>query len=181
MGWALAVAWWLGLVFLFALIFLLTAASIIGVLLPSVFLRASCSVADVKEPRYLVSFPVGYAAVLTYAALTGVFVYFLGRLDQDPDAPFGSMHVCGWLLALAVGWLAASLAYRLILAPSFLKGFSIAGVQLFLHALWTGLVLGVALTTLAVWQLLGFQLPWSNAPAKAAGPATAALVAGDRP
>ena len=174
------IGWVLLLVFLGLLITLLIAAALMGFVLPSMILRASCSVADVKEPRYLISFPVGYGAMLAYSALSAAFVYFFGRLDTEPDAPLGSMHICGYLLALAVGWLLASLAYRLILVPTFLKGFSVAGLQLLLHALWSGLVWGVLLTALAVWQLLGFQLPWSNAPAKPTAQAPAAVLV-DRP
>ena len=111
--------------------------------------------------------------MLTYSGLSLAFVFFLGRLDADPEAPFGSMHICGYLLSLAVGWVLASLVYRLILAPSLLKGFWVAGVQVLLHGLTSALEWGVLLTALGVWQLLGFSLPWSNAPAK---PATAQAV-----
>ena len=175
------VGWWLLLVFLGVLLVVLLAVGLIGFVLPSVILRASCSVADVKEPRYLISFPLGYAVVAVYALLSLAFVYLLGRLDSDPEAPFGSMHMCGYLLSLAVGWVLASLAYRLVLAPSFLKGFWVAGVQVLLHGLASALTWGVLLTTLGVWQLLGFQLPWSNAPARAAAaPAVPAAVAVER-
>jgi hypothetical protein len=127
-------------------------------------LRASCSVADVKEPRYLVSFPLGYAILLVYAVLCWVFVNFLGRFDVDPDASFGSMHLCGYLLSLAVGWIVAALLYRVSIAPSFLKGFWVASLQLLLGALASTLTAGLLLAVLAVWQLLQFPLPWMNTP-----------------
>jgi hypothetical protein len=175
------IGWWLLLAFLGILFVLLVAAGLIALVLPSMILRASCSVADVKEPRYLISFPLGYGAVAAYAVLSMAFVTFLGRVDLDPEAPFGSMHMCGYLLSLAVGWILASLVYRLILAPSFWKGFWVAGLQVLLHGLASGLISGVLLTTLAVWQLLGFQLPWSNArPKPASAEAVPALVAVDR-
>ena len=162
------IGWLLLLVFLGVLVALLTAALVLNFILPSVILRASCSVADVKEPRYLLSFPLGYAAVIGYGMLTTAFVLFLGRLDTDADAAFGSMHLCGYVVGLAAGWVLVSLAYRLILAPTFLKGFWVGGVQLLLHGLVSALEWGALLATIAVWQLLGFTLPWSNAPAKAA-------------
>jgi hypothetical protein len=167
------IGWWILLIFLGILLVVVLAAALISLVLPSMILRASCSVADVKEPGYLISFPLGYAVLLVYTALSFAFVYVLGRLDLDPDAPFGSMHMCGYLLSLAVGFVVAALAYRLLLAPSFLKGFWVAGLQVLLHGLASALTLGVVLTTLGVWQLLGFSLPWSNAPAR---PATAQAV-----
>jgi hypothetical protein len=179
MFWA-TVSWSLLLVFLGVLIVLLFAAGAFLFVLPSLSLRAGCSVADVKEPRYLISFPLGYAVLVGYAGLAWTFVWFLGRLDTDPDAPLGAMHVCGGLLALAVGWVMASLVYRLAVVPTAPKGFFVAGVQLLMCALAAGLTWGVLLTTLAVWQLLGFQLPWSNAPAKPSAPAPTAAVVSDR-
>ena len=157
------IGWLLLLVFLGVLVVLLIAAGILNFILPSVILRASCSVSDVKEPRYLISFPLGYAAIAIYGLLSVLFVYLLGRLDLDPDALFGSMHVCGCLVGLAIGFVLVSLAYRLILAPSFLKGFRVAGLQFLLYGLASALEVGVLLAALSVWQLLGFPLQGSGA------------------
>jgi hypothetical protein len=156
--------WLILLIFLGILLILLTAAAVFSPFLPSMTLRASCSVADVREPRYLLSFPLGYAIVLVYVALCWLFVNFLGRFDVDPDAPFGSMHLCGYLLSLAAGWIIAALLYRVSIAPSFLKGFWVAGLQLLLGVLASTLVAGILLAVLAVWQLLQFPLPWMNTP-----------------
>lgn len=158
------IGWLVLLIFLCILFVGLLAVTVLSPVLPSMILRASCSVADVKEPRYLLSFPLGYGIVAFYGLLCGLFVYLLGRLDQDPDAPFGSMHLCGYLLALALGWIVASLLYRLVLAPSFLKGFWVAGLQLLLHGLVATLAAALVLTVLSVWQLLQFPMPGSNAP-----------------
>src|ERR1700693_3342234 len=94
------------------MVLLWTFFGLLGLVLASPTLRASCSVADVNEPRYVVSFPLGYAVLLVYAALVWGFVAWLGRMDVDPDAPFGSMHLFGYLIALVVGWLLSSLLYR---------------------------------------------------------------------
>ena len=104
------IGWLVLLIFLGILFVALLAVTVLSPVLPSMILRASCSVADVKEPRYLLSFPLGYGVVAFYGLLCGLFVYLLGRLDQDPEAPFGSMHLCGYLLALALGWIVAVLA-----------------------------------------------------------------------
>jgi hypothetical protein len=172
---AASIGWILLLVFLGVLLLLLTVAALVSLVLPSMILRASCSVADVNEPRYAVSFPLGYGVVLFYLALCWAFVSLLGRLDVDPEAPLGAMHVCGYLVALAVGFVLAALFYRLVLAPTFLKGLRVAGLQLALTALVAALAAGVLLATLSVWQLLGFGLPWSNAPAKPAAAHAAPL------
>jgi hypothetical protein len=156
--------WLILLIFLGVLLILLLTAAVFGPVLPSMILRASCSVADIKEPRYLISFPLGYAILLVYAVLCWVFVNFLGRFDVDPDAPFGSMHICGYLLSLTVGWIVAALFYRVSIAPSFLKGFWVAGLQLLLGVLASALAAGLLLAVLAVWQLLQFPLPWMNTP-----------------
>jgi hypothetical protein len=158
------IGWLVLLIFLGVLLILLLTAAVFGPVLPSMILRASCSVADVKEPRYLVSFPLGYAILLVYATLCWAFVSFLGRFDVDPDAPFGSMHLCGYLLSFAVGWIVAALLYRASIAPSFLKGFWVASLQLLLGALASALTAGVLFAVLAVWQLLQFPLPWMNTP-----------------
>jgi hypothetical protein len=158
------IGWLVLLVFLGVLLALLLAAAVLGPVLPSMILRASCSVANVKEPRYLISFPLGYAILFVYAVLCWAFVNFLGRFDVDPDAPFGSMHLCGYLLSLTVGWVLAALLYRVSIAPSFLKGFWVAGLQLLLGVLASTLTAGVLLAVLAVWQLLQFPLPWMNTP-----------------
>jgi hypothetical protein len=162
--------WLILLIFLGILLILLLAPAVFGPVLPSMILRASCSVADVNEPRYLLSFPLGYAILLVYVVLCWVFVNFLGRFDVDPDAPFGSMHLCGYILSLAVGWIVAALLYRVSIAPSFLKGFWVASLQLLLGALASSLTAGLLLAVLAVWQLLQFPLPWMNTPQQ---PATA--------
>ncbi len=158
------IGWLILLIFLGILLLLLLGATVFGPVLPSMILRASCSVADVKEPRYLVSFPLGYAILLVYAVLCWVFVNFLGRFDVDPDAPFGSMHLCGYVLSFAVGWFVAALLYRLSIAPSFLKGFWVASLQLLLGGLASTLAAGLLAAILAVWQLLQFPLPWMNTP-----------------
>lgn len=164
------IGWLILLIFLGILLILLLIAAVFGPVLPSMILRASCSVADVKEPRYFLSFPLGYAILIVYAALCYVFVNFLGRLDVDPDASFGSMHLCGYLLSLGVGWLVAALLYRLSIAPSFLKGLWVASLQLLLGALAFTLTAGVLLAALAVCQLLQFPLPWMNTPQRPAAP-----------
>lgn len=169
------IGWLILLIFLCILFLLLAAAAIFGPVLPSMILRASCSVADVKEPRYLASFPLGYAVLVVYVLLCWVFVNFLGRFDVDPDAPFGSMHLCGYLLSLTVGWLVAALFYRLSIAPTFLKGFWVASLQLLLGVLASVLTAGLLLAALAVWQLLQFPLPWMNTPQ----PPPAALISYD--
>ena len=170
------IGWLVLLIFLGVLLVALLAAAVLGPVLPSMILRASCSVADVKEPRYLVSFPLGYAVLAVYGLLGGLFVYLLGKFDADPDAPFGSMHLCGYLLALALGWVVASLFYRLVLVPSFLKGFWVAGLQLLLHALAGILAAVLVLTVLSVWQLLQFPMPGSDAARSAtARPSPAAV------
>ena len=156
--------WVILLIFLGVLLILLLAAAIFGPILPSMILRASCSVANIKEPRYLISFPLGYAILLVYVALCWAFVSLLGRYDVDPDAPFGSMHLCGYLLALTVGWIVVALLYRVSIAPSFLKGFWVAGLQFLLGALASTLAAGLLLAVLAVCQLLQFPLPWMNTP-----------------
>jgi hypothetical protein len=158
------IGWLILLIFLGVLLILLLAAAVFGPVLPSMILRASCSVADVKEPRYLVSFPLGYAILLVYVALCWVFVNFLGRYDVDPDASFGSMHLCGYLLSFAAGWIVAALFFRVTIAPSFLKGFWVASLQLLLGALASILAAGLLMAVLAVWQLLQFPLPWMNTP-----------------
>lgn len=168
-----SIGWIILLLFLIVLFVALLAVAVVSPILPSVVLRASCSVADVKEPRYLVSFPLGYAVVGMYVLLWCLFVYLLGRLDADPDAPLGAMHLCGYLLALTVGWLGTSLLYRALLAPSFTKGFWVAGLQLVLHALAAGLTAALVLAALSVWQLLQFPMPGGAAPQR---PATAAVV-----
>ena len=167
------IGWLLLLVFLIVLGLALLAAAVVSVALPGVILRASCSVADVKEPSYLVSFPLGYAIVAAYGLLCWLFVYLLGRLDADPDAPFGSMHLCGYAIAIVLGWAAAALLYRLVLAPSFAKGFWVAGLQLLLHGLAAALTAALVLTALSVWQLLQFPTPGSNAPARPAAASAA--------
>ena len=170
------IGWLILLIFLGILLILLLTAAVFGPVLPSMILRASCSVADVKEPRYLVSFPLGYIILLVYAVLCWAFVNFLGRFDVDPDAPFGSMHLCGYLLSLTIGWIVAALLYRVSIAPSFLKGFWVASLQLLLGALASTLAAGLLLAVLAVWQLLQFPLPWMNTPQH---PATAQVAPAD--
>lgn len=164
------IGWLVLLIFLGVLCVVLAAAAVLSPVLPSLTLRASCSVADVKEPGYLVSFPLGYGVLIVYALLAAAFVYLLGKYDADPEAPFGSMHLCGYLAALTLGWVAASLLYRLVLAPSFLKGFWVAGLQLLLGGLAAALAAVLLLIVLSVMQLLQFPMPWSNAPPR---PATA--------
>ncbi len=154
--------------FLVVLLLALVAAGVCNFVLPSVVLRASCSVADVKEPPYLLSFPLGYAAVVVYVLLGMAFILFLGKLDAEPDGLFGSMHLLGYALGLALGWVVASLAYRLILAPTFLQGFRVAGLQLLLYALIAGLELGIGLTAFSVGQMLGVGPPGWGAPPKTA-------------
>jgi hypothetical protein len=164
------IPWLLLLAFLCVLIALLAATAVVGLALPSMILRASCSVADVKEPPLTQAFPLGYAVMVYYVLWAVEGARILGRYDVDPDAAFGSMHLCGFVLGVAAAWLQVSLAYRIrsILAPSLLKGFWVASLQLLLSGLVAGLFTGVLLTTLSVWQMLGFGLPWSNAPAKPA-------------
>lgn len=158
------IGWLVLLIFLIVLGVVLLAAAVLSIVLPSLILRASCSVADLKEPRYLISFPLGYAIVAGYALLCWLFVALLGRFDQDPDAAFGSMHLCGYVVSFVLGWVVASLLYRLVLAPSFVKGFWVAGLQLLLHGLAAGLTAVLVLTALSVWQLLQFPIPGSTAP-----------------
>ncbi len=171
------IGWVILLIFLGVLLILLLAAVVFAPVLPSMILRASCSVADVKEPGYVASFPLGYAILVVYALLCWVFVNLLGRFDVDPDAPLGSMHLCGYLSSLTVGWVVAALVCRASVAPSFLKGFRVAGLQLLLGALVCGLTAGLLLAVLAVWQLLQFPLPWMNTPPRPAA-ALAAPAAG---
>ena len=163
-----SIGWLVLLLFLIVLFAALLAAAVFSPALPSMILRASCSVADVKEPRYLVSFPLGYAVAAAYALLWWLFAYLLGRLDADPDAPLGAMHLCGYLLALTVGWLGTSLLYRALLAPSFTKGFWVAGLQLVLGCLAAGLTAALVMAALSVWQLLGFPMPGGAAPQRPA-------------
>ena len=165
--WAL-IGWVLLWAFFVILLAALAAAGVCNFVLPSMILRASCSVADVKEPRYLLSFPLGYAAVVVYVLLGLAFILFLGRLDAEPDGAFGSMHLLGYALGVAVGWVVASLAYRLLLAPTLLQGFRVAGLQLLLYALIAALELGVGLTAFSVSQMLGVGLPGWGAPQKPA-------------
>lgn len=162
------IGWLLLWIFLVLLLVVLAAAGVCNFVLPSMILRASCSVADVKEPRFLLSFPVGYAAVLIYCLLGLAFVLLLGRLDAEPDGLLGPMHLLGYVLGLAIGWVVASLAYRLFLAPTFLQGFRVAGLQLLLYALIAALESGTLLTAFSVGQMLGVGLPGWGAPPKAA-------------
>ena len=96
------IGWLVLLIFLIVLGLVLLAAAVLSFVLPSLILRASCSVADLKEPRYLISFPLGYAIVAGYALLCWLFVALLGRFDQDPDAAFGSMHLCGYVVSFVL-------------------------------------------------------------------------------
>ena len=172
---------WVLLFSFLVLLFIVQIVYLIWPVLPSVILRASCSVADVNEPRWYVSLPVAWAIMLAYAGLFLGAILLLGRLDANPDDPFGAMHLFGYMLAFVVGLGLAALLYRLLFTPSFLKSFRVAGLQLLLTGLALALMTGLILVTLSVWQMLGFGLPWSSAPPKPATTRAApAAVAVDR-
>jgi hypothetical protein len=158
------------------LVAILAVGALLLLVLPSVLLRASCSVAEVKEPGYLVSFPVGYVVLLGFAGCIVGCGEALGAFwDANRADWFGPMHLFGYLAGFVLAWVCASLAYRVrhAITPSVLKGFWVAGLQVVLLALYLALMAGLGFTALAVWQLLGNPPPFSNGPPQP----TAVLVA----
>ena len=119
------------------LVAILAVGALLLLVLPSVLLRASCSVAEVKEPGYLVSFPVGYVVLLGFAGCIVGCGEALGAFwDANRADWFGPMHLFGYLAGFVLAWVCASLAYRVrhAITPSVLKGFWVAGLQVVLLA-----------------------------------------------
>jgi hypothetical protein len=166
-------------------------------LLPSVILRASCSLADVKEPNYLICLPVALGAVALFVALHWTALSFLFGLGVGgvpdvayreltwlddtfwqrsgsaafaglpSDAIFGAFMISLFLVALPVVVLLAALAYHLIFAPSFLKGLRIASVQAGLQSLALFLAVGVWLVVISIVKVCGASPNGAPAPSQA--------------
>jgi hypothetical protein len=134
-------------------------------------LRASCAVADVKEPSY------GLAALLVLGVvLIGGVVSFgidvlLDRFTADPTILFGPLRITGIFLSMAIGWALAAVLYRLVLTSSLLRSLTVAGIEVLLNGLVTALLLMVLLVGYSIWQLF-----WHPAPQQTPPRAAAALI-----
>lgn len=136
--------------------------------------QAGCALADVPVRGYFRSLPVYSAAAVICVPLIGVFLWFAGRYESDPNTSFGSMRIAALIVSLLLTWAVSSGIYALLLAASLRKGLMVAGIELLLMALLAALVSAVVLVVLALIQIIS-----SPPPVKAmkTSPALAASVA----
>ncbi len=190
-------SWWA----LWIVVYLRAGALVL--LLPSLLLHASCSLADVKEPPLWLCVPFGLAVVLVFFLLHWTSLSLLLGLDLHgvptiavsearwvndalwwrgsdafaalpSDQLFSAFILSLFVITLPVVVALAALGYFAVFAPSFVKGLRIAAVQAGLQGLALALAVGVWMTVIATLQCCGFK------PENPSRPTAARVVPADR-
>lgn len=114
--------------------------------------QAGCALADVVGPSYFKSLLVYGVAVVVCVPLAGLLLYLAGLYDTEPGA-LGTYRLLALVVWLLAAWVVSAIIYSLFLTAPFRKGLVIAGTELFLAALLSGLVTAVVLVVLALVQI----------------------------